>query len=115
MGTFRFKSDLRNHQAIVQPRLYDAVVPYLCDCLMITQITLTTGKRHRRGRTLADPEPTVNPDFRNLGLCHSRRLRTAEVDASGAAGRPVAHVSGFNKLPSSLGMDSDSPLAGDST
>jgi hypothetical protein len=22
-GTFRFKSDLRNHQAIVQPRLYD--------------------------------------------------------------------------------------------
>ena len=34
MGTFRFKSDLRNpgHQAIVQPRLYD--------CLMVTQITL---------------------------------------------------------------------------
>ncbi len=34
MGTFRFKSDLRNHQAIVQPRLYD--------CLMVTQITLNT-------------------------------------------------------------------------
>ncbi len=32
MGTFRFKSDLRNHQAIVQPRLYDS--------LMVTQITL---------------------------------------------------------------------------
>ncbi len=34
MGTFHFKSDLRtsNHQAIVQPRLYD--------CLMVTQITL---------------------------------------------------------------------------
>jgi hypothetical protein len=32
VGTFRFKSDLRNHQAIVQPRL--------CDCLMVTQITL---------------------------------------------------------------------------
>ncbi len=29
---FRTKSDLRNHQAIVQPRLYD--------CLMVTQITL---------------------------------------------------------------------------
>ncbi len=29
---FRVKSDLRNHQAIVQPRLYD--------CLMVTQITL---------------------------------------------------------------------------
>ncbi len=30
---FRTKSDLRNHQAIVQPRLYD--------CLMVTQITLS--------------------------------------------------------------------------
>jgi hypothetical protein len=29
---FRVKSDLRNHQAIVQPRLYA--------CLMVTQITL---------------------------------------------------------------------------
>ncbi len=29
---FRVKSDLRNHQAIVQPRLYD--------CLMVTQVTL---------------------------------------------------------------------------
>ena len=32
MGTFRFKSDLRNHQAIVQPRLYDSA--------MVTQIIL---------------------------------------------------------------------------
>jgi hypothetical protein len=32
VGTFLFKSDLRNHQAIVQPRLYDS--------LMVTQITL---------------------------------------------------------------------------
>jgi hypothetical protein len=31
---FRVKSDVRNHQAIVQPRLYD--------CLMVTQITLNT-------------------------------------------------------------------------
>ena len=38
MGTFRFKSDLRNHQAIVQPRLYD--------CLMVTQITLKTEGPH---------------------------------------------------------------------
>ena len=30
----RFKSDLRNHQAIVQPRL--------CDSLMVTQITLSS-------------------------------------------------------------------------
>jgi hypothetical protein len=40
------KSDLRNHQAIVQPRLYDCLVvtqitlPRLYDCLMVTQITL---------------------------------------------------------------------------
>ncbi len=33
MGAFRFKSDLRNHQAIIQPRLYE--------CLMVTQITLS--------------------------------------------------------------------------
>ena len=31
---FRVKSDLRNHCAIVQPRLYD--------CAMVTQITLNT-------------------------------------------------------------------------
>jgi hypothetical protein len=36
VGTFRFKSDVRNHQAIVQPRLYD--------CLMVTQITLKLQK-----------------------------------------------------------------------
>ncbi len=36
MGTFRFKSDLRNHQAIVQPRLYDS--------LMVTQITLKVDR-----------------------------------------------------------------------
>ena len=38
MGTFRFKSDLRNHQAIVQPRLYDS--------LMVRQITLKTEGPH---------------------------------------------------------------------
>ena len=43
MGTFRFKSDLRNHQAIVQPRLYDS--------LMVTQITLgRKGASHWGGR-----------------------------------------------------------------
>ena len=50
MGTFRFKSDLRNHQAIVQPRLYDS--------LMVTQITLKTEGPHGlpSGRqTEADP------------------------------------------------------------
>ncbi len=38
VGTFRFKSDLRNHQAIVQPRLYDSLR------LMVTQITLTPSQ-----------------------------------------------------------------------
>jgi hypothetical protein len=33
-GTFRFKNDLRNHCAIVQPRLYDSA--------MVTQIILNT-------------------------------------------------------------------------
>ena len=35
---FRVKSDLRNHQAIAQPRLYD--------CLMVTQITLRVPDCH---------------------------------------------------------------------
>ncbi len=51
MGTFRFKSDLRNHQAIVQPRLYDSLMVtqitgtprlYRDDSLMVTQISLNT-------------------------------------------------------------------------
>ena len=47
---FRVKSDLRNHQAIVQPRLYD--------CLMVTQITLKTEGPHglpSGRRTEVDP------------------------------------------------------------
>ena len=36
--TWTLKSDLRNHQAIVQPRLYDR--------LMVTQITLKTEGPH---------------------------------------------------------------------
>jgi hypothetical protein len=36
---FRTKSDLRNHQAIVQPRLYDY--------LMVTQITLKLTRTRR--------------------------------------------------------------------
>jgi hypothetical protein len=43
---FRVKSDLRNHQAIVQPRLYDCLI------MMVTQITL----------------PTVPSAFKNLDL-----------------------------------------------
>ncbi len=49
------KSDLRNHQAIVQPRLYDSLmvtqitlVTRLYDSLMVTQITL-----YNRGCTIA--------------------------------------------------------------
>ena len=47
---FRVKSDLRNHQAIVQSRLYD--------CLMVTQITLKTEGPHglpSGRRTEVDP------------------------------------------------------------
>ncbi len=39
---FRTKSDLRNHQAIIQPRLYD--------CLMVTQITLAARHGKPLGR-----------------------------------------------------------------
>ena len=58
MGTFRFKSDLRIHQAIVQPRLYDS--------LMVTQITLTTKRRPSRAllpkasRASASPAPPIS-------------------------------------------------------
>ncbi len=49
------KSDLRNHQAIVQPRLYD--------CLMVTQITLKTEGPHGlpSGR-----QTEVDPLYRGL-------------------------------------------------
>ncbi len=40
------KSDLRNHQAIVQPRFK------LFDCLMVTQITLNTEPGTPRARSL---------------------------------------------------------------
>ncbi len=39
----RVQSDLRNHQAIAQPRLYD--------CLVVTQITLVESTRRRDGQT----------------------------------------------------------------
>ncbi len=63
---FRVKSDLRNHQAIVQPRLYDS--------LMVTQITLVLGSStvlRCRSTTLELPEASrgffsgvLKPDWR---------------------------------------------------
>ena len=52
---FRVKSDLRNHQAIVQPRVYDS--------LMVTQITLKTEGPHGlpSGR-----QTEVDPLYRGL-------------------------------------------------
>ena len=73
MGTFRFKSDLRNHQAIVQPRLCDCMmVTRLYDCLMVTQITLKTEGPHGlpSGRLPAEVDP---PD--GEVLLHLNRLR----------------------------------------
>ncbi len=56
MGTFRFKSDLRNHQAIVQPRLYD--------CLMVTQVTLGAMKlAEGASASSRDPEHGVRWGF----------------------------------------------------
>jgi hypothetical protein len=55
MGWVRLKSDLRNHQAIVQPRLYDS--------LLVTQITLKTEGPHGlpSGR-----QTEVDPLYRGL-------------------------------------------------
>jgi hypothetical protein len=49
--TSPWKSDLRGHQAIIQPRLYD--------CLMATQITLKTDSPHGllSGRLPAEVDP----------------------------------------------------------
>ena len=68
----------------------------------------------RRGRPLAGPEPTANPDSQMLKLRPGHWLshRTREVCSEVDGGRPVAHVGG---LPCSLMMDNDPPLAGDQT
>ena len=60
-------SDLRNHQAIVQPRLYD--------CLMVTQITLKTEGPHGlpSDRLPAEVDP---PD--GEVLLHLNRLRCGQ-------------------------------------
>ena len=49
------KSDLRNHQAIIQPRLYD--------CLMVTQITLKTESPHG---LLSGRQTEADPLYRGL-------------------------------------------------
>jgi hypothetical protein len=61
--TRRNKSDLRNHQAIVQPRLYDS--------LMVTQITLKTEGPHGlpSGR-----QTEVDPLYRGLIILTDRRI-----------------------------------------
>jgi hypothetical protein len=69
------KSDLRNHQAIVHPRL--------CDCVMVTQITLKTEGPHGQrdglpsGRLpLAVPAEVDPPD--GEVLFHLSRLRCGQ-------------------------------------
>ncbi len=44
---FRTKSDLRNHQAIIQPRLYD--------CLMVTQVTLL--EKQQKSQSVVPQQP----------------------------------------------------------
>ena len=62
----------------------------------------------RRGRPLAGPEPTANPDSQMLRLRpgHWPSHRTGEVCREVDGGRPDAHVGG---LPCSLRMDDDPP------
>ena len=68
MEPFRFKSDLRNHQAIVQPRLYD--------CLMVTQITLIVNGK--RPEDLAEDYPDMYTRFYR-GLHALRAAGTGSV------------------------------------
>ena len=74
---FRVKSDLRNHQAIVQPRLYDS--------LMVTQITLKTEGPHGlpSGRqTEADPlyrGLIILTDYDSGHASHLRELSRART------------------------------------
>jgi hypothetical protein len=64
-----FKSDLRNHQATAQPRLYD--------CLMVTQITLKTESHHGLPSDRLPADSEVDPPMATDGevLLHLSRLR----------------------------------------
>ncbi len=70
----------------------------------------TAEEADRRGRPLAGPEPTANPDSPMLRLRpgHRPSHRTGEVCREVDGDRPVAHVGG---LPCSLRMDDDPPLS----
>ena len=80
MGTFRFKSDSRNHQAIVQPRLYDSA--------MVTLITLTwTGNLAR------DPRSYRIVFFRTVDMATTGRWKhlPAEFDKHQAKAYSLWH------------------------
>ena len=75
---FRVKSDLRNHQAIVQPRLYD--------CLMVTQITLNTEPHgfdpcqgHSYGKADMGYPGLIRSPWPGVSAFESMRSRTAAL------------------------------------
>jgi hypothetical protein len=63
---FRVKSDLRNHQAIVQPRLYDS--------LMVTQITLPSHWQQRSKAVVLTGAADANRHL--VQLAHSAYLKS---------------------------------------
>ncbi len=89
---FRVKSDLRtsNHQAIVQPRLYDSL-PRLYDSLMVTQITLVVPTT----RTATASEEATEPE----GI--ERRTPTPTLPA----GRPWSGPAEFHRHPPGGGVE----------
>ena len=75
---FRVKSDLRNHQAIVQPRLYDS--------LMVTQITLNTEPHgfdpcqgHSYGKADMGYPGLIRSPWPGVSAFESMRSRTAAL------------------------------------
>jgi hypothetical protein len=93
------KSDLHNHQAIVQPRRnHQAIVqPRLYDCLMVTQITLPpslSGADFRHGRG-ADRFSTVCDSESAWGgaVGWVRSKRDPDSDSESLQGTPVAQWS----------------------
>jgi hypothetical protein len=55
---FRVKSDLRNHQAIVQPRLYDCLIINGYADLSLFKVTLKHYETVLAGRPLRRPSPS---------------------------------------------------------
>ncbi len=76
------KSDLRNHQAIVQPRLYD--------CLMVTQITLERKKDKSAPRDYSAagvPDEALRPPWQRSEGYHGGGFKSCGLSQLSVAPR----------------------------